>query len=60
MSLLSTVRRTKPSGLSRRALFRNGGLMAAAGLRVKRRGRSEALRRYRHVPVDRRPSGHQL
>ena len=32
MSLLTALRHTESSGLSRRALFRNGGLMAAAGL----------------------------
>ena len=32
MSFLETLRRVKSSGLSRRELFRNGGLMAAAGL----------------------------
>ena len=32
MSFLETLRRVKFSGLSRRELFRNGGLMAAAGL----------------------------
>ena len=32
MSILKALRRTKPSGLSRRELFRNGGLLAAAGL----------------------------
>jgi L-seryl-tRNA(Ser) seleniumtransferase len=32
MSILKALRRTKPNGLSRRELFRNGSLMAAAGL----------------------------
>ena len=32
MPLLTALRSVKPSRLSRRALFRNGGLMAAAGL----------------------------
>jgi L-seryl-tRNA(Ser) seleniumtransferase len=32
MSLLKALRRVKSTGLSRRELFRNGGLMAAAGL----------------------------
>ncbi len=32
MSILKALRRAKPSGLSRRELFRNGGLLAAAGL----------------------------
>ena len=32
MPMLTAPHRKKPSGLSRRTLFRNGGLVAAAGL----------------------------